>query len=316
MTLWIRKYFWTVNLVTIALGALFSAMAVGRIVEANLPTVQAQRRAAPASPTPRIGSDQNRDIGPILARNIFCSTCAPVQAAPDSEEAAGNGSEGGPVRTSLGLKLIATLVSEGDQAWSFAAIEDTAAQTTSMYGIGKTVTDNVVVTDIMERRVLLQNGNRNEYIDMEVGGDSGPSHTPDDDEPVRPPPRRHRRGTLPGMEEVSKGIRQVGDGKYEIQRSALNKVLSNTTLLARSARIVPSVRNGKPNGFKLYAIRPGSVYSLLGMFNGDTVNAVNGHAINTPDKALEIYTKLRTASHVSIAFTRRGKSVTHEYTIR
>lgn len=87
-------------------------------------------------------------------------------------------------------------------------------------------------------------------------------------------------------------------------------------MLARSARIVPSARNGQPNGFKLYAIRPGSLYSLIGMQNGDTIHAINGHAITTPDKALEVYTKVRTASHLTIAFSRRGQTSTHDYTIR
>jgi general secretion pathway protein C len=115
---------------------------------------------------------------------------------------------------------------------------------------------------------------------------------------------------------LAQGVRKLGDTKWEIQRSALNKVLGNTTLLARSARIVPSVRNGQPNGFKLYAIRPGSIYSLIGMQNGDTIHEINGHQMNTPDKALEVYTKVRNASHLSISFTRRGKPRTHDYTIR
>lgn len=61
--------------------------------------------------------------------------------------------------------------------------------------------------------------------------------------------------------------------------------------VARAARIVPSVRDGKPHGFKLYAIRPGSIYVVLGLRNGDTITAVNGDDITTPDKALRIYTQ-------------------------
>ena len=183
-----------------------------------------------------------------------------------------------------------------------------------MYGIGTSISDGVVVTDIMTRRVLLQNGSRNEYLDLEDG--EATQSSIEQNVPPRPTMGFHTPSPVPGMEEVSKGIRKVGEGKYEIQRSALNRVLANTTMLARSARIVPSVRNGKPNGFKLYAIRPGSLYSLLGMFNGDTINAINGHPITTPDKALEVYTKLRSASHVTISFTRRGTPVSHEYNIR
>jgi general secretion pathway protein C len=314
MTLWIRKYFWTINLVTIALCALFAAMAVGRIVEANLPPVKARRAASAPTLPSTIASPQDRDIKPILARNIFCSTCEPIEPTePNPADPSAEPASNEPVKTSLNLKLIATLVSH-DQAWSFAAIEDTGKEATRMYGIGTSISDGVVVTDIMTRRVLLQNGSRNEYLDLEDG--EATQSSIEQNVPPRPTMGFHTPSPVPGMEEVSKGIRKVGEGKYEIQRSALNRVLANTTMLARSARIVPSVRNGKPNGFKLYAIRPGSLYSLLGMFNGDTINAINGHPITTPDKALEVYTKLRSASHVTISFTRRGTPVSHEYNIR
>lgn len=312
MTLFFRKYFWTLNLVTIALCALLAAKSLGHLVEANLPPAKARRiTGAPRGLDQSMVTPHSRDITPILARNIFCSTCEkvvdtsnpnrPEDQEPNSDE---------PVKTSLNLKLIATLVSTEDKAWSFAAIVDASQEKTGLFAIGSKVPGDATVTDIMDRRIMLLNGGRNEYLDLDTGDQPQTS--------AAPPPRvsLSSKRKMPGMEAISKGIRKVGEGKYEIQRSALNKVLANTTLLARSARIVPSVRNGKPNGFKLYAIRPGSLYSLLGMYNGDTINAINGHPITTPDKALEVYTKLRNASHVSISFTRRGKASTHEYTIR
>lgn len=317
MTLFVRKYFWTINLLTIALCALFGARAVGRLVEANLPAAKASRSAAPP-PALEPPGPQQREISQILSRNIFCSTCEAVSETPAKAEA--NGGDGEPtndvpVKTSLNLKLIATLVSDDDKAWSFAAVEDASDETTRMYAIGSKTPGDAVVTDIMDRRILLLNGNRNEFLDLDVGQAlaGGVEQTPGDSPS---PPVTMNAPMMPGMEEISKGIRKVGEGKYEFERSALNRVLANTTLLARSARIVPSVRNGQPNGFKLYAIRPGSLYSMLGMLNGDTINAINGHAITTPDRALEVYTKLRNASNVSISFTRRGKVTTHEYTIR
>jgi len=315
MTIIIRKYFWTLNLLTIALCALLAAKSVGHLVEANLPEVKARRASSPppALEQSMIGAGV-RDISPILARNIFCSTCAPAQET-STEAKSGEGGPPGdpahdaPIKTTLNLKLIATLVSVEDKAWSFAAIEDVAETKSRLFAIGSRLPGDATVTDILDRRVLLLNGNRNEFLDLD-SGDQPESTSPE------PMVSIQRPTMMPGMESISQGIRKVGDSKYEIQRSALNKVLANTSMLARSARIVPSVRNGKPNGFKLYAIRPGSLYSLLGMTNGDTINAINGHPITTPDKALEVYTNLRSASHVAIAFTRRGATVTHEYNIR
>lgn len=123
------------------------------------------------------------------------------------------------------------------------------------------------------------------------------------------------RRVRPAQLDYGKFITRVSTGRYRIKRSGLNKVLSDTTLLARSARIVPSVRNGVPNGFKLYAIRPGSLYTHLGFYNGDTITAVNGHSITTPDKALEVYVKMQKAQKLTIHFTRRGRPMVHRYTI-
>jgi general secretion pathway protein C len=315
MTVYLRKYFWAINLLTIALCAFFAARAVGRLVDASLAS-ETPRRVIATPPVQTTLPSTSRDITQILSRNIFCSTCerlveTPNKATADSKELNPNNE---PVKTSLNLKLIATLVSDEDKAWSFAAILDSSENKSHLFAIGSKLPGEAVLTDVMERRVLLHNGNRNEYLDLETG--QGGTETAAVSAPESVVSMRPSSG-LSGMEEeVSKSIRKVAEGKYEVERSALNRVLANTTLLARSARIVPSVVNGQPNGFKLYAIRPGSVYSLLGMVNGDTINAINGHAMTTPDKALEVYTKLRNASHLTISYLRQGKTLTNEYTIR
>ena len=318
MEIVLRKYFWILNLVTITLCAVFAAGAAGRLAESAISKMASKQVSIPMPPMdPTLATATQRDITKVLARNVFCSTCKPlVETKLQGAEPTADGEDakpGAPVKTSLNLKLVATMISEDSKAYSYAAILNITDSKTSMFSIGTKV-EGATITDIMERRVLLDNAGRAEYLDLL---DVGPAQTAT--AAPSPPPRfskyRMPRG-MKGLEEVAKGIRKTGEGKYEIRRSALNKVLGNTTMLARSARIVPSVRNGKPNGFKLYAIRPGSLYSLLGMFNGDTISAINGHAITTPDKALEVYTKLRSASHLSITFNRRGKVLSHDYNIR
>jgi type II secretory pathway component PulC len=104
-------------------------------------------------------------------------------------------------------------------------------------------------------------------------------------------------------------------GRYQIKRAALNRILGNTTMLARSARLVPAVRNGKGIGFKIYAIRPGSIYDQMGIKNGDTVTHINGYAITSPARALMIYTKVRSATRLTITLRRVGKSLTFTYEV-
>ena len=79
---------------------------------------------------------------------------------------------------------------------------------------------------------------------------------------------------------------------------------------------MPNFENGKSNGFKLVAIRPGSFYSKIGIQNGDVVQRINGHEMNSPDKALEIYSKLKDAQTITVDLNRGGKQTTLSYQIR
>jgi general secretion pathway protein C len=66
---------------------------------------------------------------------------------------------------------------------------------------------------------------------------------------------------------------------------------------------------GNVIGFKLYAIRPNSPLARLGFQNGDTLVSINGFALTSADKALEIYTKLREATSLEFEVQRAGKTL-------
>ncbi len=316
MNLNLRRHIWIINLVTISLCALFAAGAVGKVVEAKAPRPPGPLISSPPALGPSSVAMTSRDISNILGRNIFCSTCPPLTGELDREPAAGAAGDaaasGAPVKTSLRIKLVATLVSD-DREWCFAEIASIDRKKVGLYAIGARITgageEVAVISDILAHRVLLLNEGRAEYLDLIPGKEASSPAGAGSAAPEMPKPRS-------AIAAIAGQIKKVGEGKYEIQRGALQKVLGNPALLARTARIVPAMAGGKPSGFSLYSIRQGSLYSLLGMFNGDTINAVNGHAITTPDQALAVYTRLRSASFVTIAFTRRGKPLTHEYTIR
>jgi general secretion pathway protein C len=93
-------------------------------------------------------------------------------------------------------------------------------------------------------------------------------------------------------------------------------VLADPMTVAKGVRVVPSMTNGKPAGFKLYAIRPSSLFAKLGFTNGDTLEKINGLALDSADKALEVYTKVRDAAKLDVEIVRRGKPVTLTFAIK
>lgn len=131
---------------------------------------------------------------------------------------------------------------------------------------------------------------------------------------ARRPSRGRKKPTKDS--DLGKGIKKVGANSYEVEQSEVDKALSNLSSLATQARIVPAFEGGKAIGFKLFSIRPGSLYSKIGVQNGDVIQKVNGYEMNSPDQALEVYQKLKDSKSVSVDIKRRGKPVTLDYAIK
>jgi S1-C subfamily serine protease len=113
-------------------------------------------------------------------------------------------------------------------------------------------------------------------------------------------------GSLTSRDPLLDTIKKIDDFHYELPRSTIDRVLANPLDFAKGARILPSISAGRDNGLKLYAIRPNSVYASLGFNNGDTIHSINGFELDSPDKALELYTKLKDATSLQIEITRRS----------
>ena len=322
MDVYIKKYFWMIGVIVVIICSALAASAVGHMIEATALTdsEKPSRRAAVKPPianqTAELDKARNAKSGTALAeRNIFCSECLPPQpetaAAPEAPSDPNN-----PPITSLPLRLLATNVAT-DPDSSFATILNTSNEKQGAYWVGNDIPEAGAVTRILGKYVDFENRStgRIERISL-LSGDvparpAVAAAIPSPSDEVDP---RAARDEL--MAAVEEGVRKVDETSFEVDRALVNKVLSNPTAVSRGARIVPSVKNGQPNGFKLYAIRPTSVYSKIGLMNGDTVHAVNGFELNSMDKALEVYTKVKESSSLSVSITRRGKPVTLNYSIK
>jgi general secretion pathway protein C len=318
MDVYIKKYFWMVGVLAVILCSGLAASAVGHLIEATAladSEKPARRPAVTHTLAPEQDKARTSKSGTAVAeRNMFCSTCQPPGPAVEEAVAAPSDPNNPPI-TSLPLRLLATNVAS-DQATSFATILNTSSEKQGAYWIGSHIPAAGPVTRILGKFVDFENQATNRVERISLLGGEAPrpalAEAPVLETDMVDP--RASRDDL--MAAVDAGVRKLDDSTFEVDRSLVDKVLSNPTAVARGARIVPSVKNGQPNGFKLYAIRPSSVYSKIGLMNGDTIHAVNGFELNSMDKALEVYTKVRESSSLSVSITRRGKPATLNYTIK
>ena len=139
-----------------------------------------------------------------------------------------------------------------------------------------------------------------------------------------PPPRKTPKSPSPAPEKTAApaskyadGIKQTGPFDYRIDRGMLNEQLQDLAKLGREARVIPNYdkESGTYKGFKLIGVRPNSLYRAIGIRSGDVIKQINGEELNSPGKALELFTKLQTSSSIMLDIDRRGKSETMNYTI-
>jgi hypothetical protein len=106
---------------------------------------------------------------------------------------------------------------------------------------------------------------------------------------------------------VDAGVRAIDDTHVQITVDLLDRIMSNPMDAGKAARLVPALKDGKPSGWKLYAIRPRSIFARLNFANGDTIAAINGTVVTNAENALDAYTKLRDAKRIVVDIERRGK---------
>jgi len=321
----LQRHYWVVTLLVLAGGAFFAARATVHLVAgqylvgAPLPATwtvrQAPRRAA--------ATGHGKSTTAILERNIFCSTCPPI--IQDRGEPAGDDEAGKEIPSTLPLELVATLTSSR-ATWEVAIIKDKGGGEQSAgrgrprriypsaaYRTGERLAGyDAEVERIDERRVYLAVADHLEYLDLLKPEKAAAGRAP---APRRPAPRP---GGGLSSDDLRQGVNTASATQSQIDRALLDTVLANSNTVARSARIVPSVspKDRRPNGFKLYAIRPGSIYSVIGLQNGDTLTAINDQPLDSPQKAFEMYAKFRTASNLQLSILRRGRPMTFDYSIR
>ncbi len=298
-----RNYFWAINLAFLLGAAWFGAKAVNTAIASYIAPKPEPFTSAASAPSNPQGPPKT-ELSPERLAN---ATGIALPKPPDPVEEA----QGGPsvpleeqeaTRSGLRVKLLGTLAANRAE-WSMANIEDVATRESKVYMVGDTI-QSAEIIDIERMRVYINNQGRREFIDQEPGDGSTPTA-------IAPTPT-----APPTAAAAGSGIRAVGDGNYEIPREEINKAMENWGDMAKDARIVPAFKDGQANGFKLFSIKPDSLYSKIGIQNGDVVRRVNGFEINSPDKALEVYSKLKEAGRIEIDIERGGASRRMTYNVR
>ncbi len=285
-----KKYFILANIVLIGIAIFFSVKGSYKIM-----ATQMEESHLPEPVTKEVSSSEKQPNRPqsyyktISGRNLFKTQEEEIikeviKEEPDKQE---------EVETELKLALWGTISGDVNKA----IIEDKKERKQNLYKEGESI-QTATIKKILREKVILTVNGKDEVLNMEKK--KGRSRS------SRGPSKRTAPMRMPG---------EPSSEKITLDRSEIEKAVSDVTKIMKEVRIRPHFKNGKPDGLSVSRIRPNSIFSKLGLRSGDVISGVDGQPIESVDDALKFYKSLKTSPSVSLEIKRRGRTKMMEYNI-
>ena len=288
MQLVVRRYFWTVYLVLLCAAGTIASQIARFLLESD-PQISTSQLSQVPTPNPK--PETTRLDTARIAILFGFSPVPDLPSIPKPTE------DLGPTRSRLGVKLIGTLSGVAKE-WVLASL-DVGGRARS-YAIGDEV-EGAKIIDIERDRVIVLNQSRQEFIDRGQAPETGRTST----EVPSPPPQG-----------LGASIRALSPTEYEVPRAELDNIVADINTIATQARSAPVIKDGRVQGLRLFAIRPGSIYERLGISNGDVLTRINGENLDSMTKGLQLFTKLSESHRIDVDLERSGSVTRRTYFVR
>jgi general secretion pathway protein C len=287
----------TVTIINILLGiacvTLLAAITADRLSHRIDSSLFPQSSRTPSTAPAAVKTADLSYYAPILTSGLFGKAAqgqlSPIVNSPSSSQAA-------PATAPSELLLLGTAT--GSFRETFALVRHTTKLEERVFRLGDMVFD---------AGRLVQVNREQAYIS--VGGKKVELLTP------MTPPAAGAQGQQPAGHTPA-GVASTGTGSYVIDQRALNAALDNIGQAMTDARLLPSQKDGRVEGFRATEIKPNGVFAMIGIKNGDVLLRLNDFPIDSPDKALQSFIALKGQNRLKLDMIRDGRPVTFNYDIR
>ncbi|HOP40091.1 MAG TPA: type II secretion system protein GspC [Geobacteraceae bacterium] len=236
--------------------------------------------------------DNLSNFAPILEKGLFGKptqgTLTPIAVADAS----------GPAATSPGdLTLLGTAVGSFRETFALIARQSTSEE--RVFRLGDTVFEIGPLVAVQKDFIEIDNHGARMKLHAPTDVPGAPSGSPE-------------QQALASNQLAS----QVSAGNYVIDQRALSAALANIGQAMTDARLLPSMKDGVVEGFKVSEVRPSGIFAMIGLSNGDMLQKVNDIPMDSPDKAMQTLMSLQGQNRIKVDLTRDGRPLTLNYDIR
>jgi general secretion pathway protein C len=224
----------------------------------------------------------SKNYSKIVDRNLF-GAITPTGTSAQTTPAAK------PI-SKLPLQLIGIYISDEEGAYSI--IENQKNKEQDVFVIGDKIFNEASLVAIKPDSVEINRNGEIETLILEALPTVG-----------KPPPG-------------SGGVMNISETEFVVDRVELDNQLSNLSMLLQQARAVPSYKNGEAVGLRVFAIRPDSLFSKIGLRNGDVLLNINGRPLSDLTEAIKMFEVMKSESSFTVLLERNRESKEFTYQVR
>lgn len=232
----------------------------------------------------------------VIKRNIFNAT----GEVPDQKDLADNADQAQALagqcnKPTLKIKVVGTIYLGGNN--SVVSVREASYSQSDTYRVGDKIIgyDDVRVIAIEREQMIIDNGGSRECYKIEKSAKIA-SRT---------------KGSAPTPQEKPK--RDSGDsgGAVVLDSEWVEAQLGpGFSEIIKSARVVPNRVGEDINGFKIFAIKKGSLFNKIGLRNGDIVQKVNDTSLEQAEHGFALYQTFQEDQEIVFNIMRKNKPQT------
>lgn len=227
----------------------------------------------------------------IIKRNIFNIAGTVPDASDDNDNVCTT-----ELKKSTLAYNVSGIIYGGSASTSIVLLEENSANKNLVFKLGDTIVPGKKISDITINKVFIAGKGCPEYLEINY-----------------PSPQMQRRFSQKGgnsnIAYSENGFERIGN-TTNVTKQWVNDILSNKlSSVLEQARAVPYLVGGQVKGFTVTQIVSDSVYSKLGLKNGDVVSSINGIELNDAARAIQTLNSLRSESKIDLGIIRDGQPV-------
>lgn len=296
----ITKHFWVVHVVFVACVAWLASYLFILLIEDRIVTLPRANAARKASPPAGNASEPYEKYSSVTERNIFSPGDRGQKLLP-LEDKRSSVPAGGSKGSSPGnYILIGTITGPGGNSW--AILQEKGSRKQQIFRVQGNI-DGGKIVKVSRNQIQIERDGKRETLSLseeETGSRPAGKLLP----PPSPPPSKG--------EEVKK----LSANRFLVNREDVTAAVGNVNQFMTQARLRPHFEMGKPSGYSVSEVVPGSLMEKLGLKNNDIIKKVNGMLVTRPEDVMQAYAQLQRDSNIEVEIERGGRAEVLRYEIR